>query len=398
MPATKKIKTGKVFAYNYNSTKKIVINRGGTRAGKTYSIMQIFVRWLLTGEIRKGQIIEKGTASVVRKTLPALKASAQKDFEEILNDWGAFGMVEQNKTERFYKYEGRIVEFFSVDDQQKVRGRKRQILFCNEANELHYNTDFFQLLIRTTDLIFLDLNPSDPYTWVNVELEQKRQHEQKDVDVIVSTYRDNPFLSKELCREIENIKDPQLRKVYVHGEYGTIKGLVIPKITIIDKMPDNLRKRGIGLDFGFTNDPTAAMECGVLGDRLYINELVYETGLFAEEIAQKLPRNLMVWCDSQDPRLIKDLARRGLLAQAAKKGKGSINYGIGLINQYEVCVTSTSRNLLREQKLYKYKELPDGSASNKPIEKYDHGWDAVRYWAMMQIGGKGQVLAFGGIG
>lgn len=193
-----------VFARNMRSTKKIVINRGGTRAGKTYALMQLFVNWLVTGYIREGQEIKTGTASIVRKTLPALKATAQKDFEEILQTVGYFGKVKQNKTDRTYSYNGRTVEFFSVDDQQKVRGRKRQILFCNEANELHYNTDFFQLLIRTTDLIFLDLNPSDPYTWVNVELEQKRQHEQKDVDVIVSTYRDNPFLSKELCREIEN--------------------------------------------------------------------------------------------------------------------------------------------------------------------------------------------------
>ena len=398
MPATKKIKTGKVFAYNYNSTKKIVINRGGTRAGKTYSIMQIFVRWLLTGEIRKGQIIEKGTASVVRKTLPALKASAQKDFEEILNDWGAFGMVEQNKTERFYKYEGRIVEFFSVDDQQKVRGRKRQILFCNEANELHYNTDFFQLLIRTTDLIFLDLNPSDPYTWVNVELEQKRQHEQKDVDVIVSTYRDNPFLSKELCREIENIKDPQLRKVYVHGEYGTIKGLVIPKITIIDKMPDNLRKRGIGLDYGYTNDPTAAILCGVSGDGIYLDELFYQRGLQNHQIAKRLPKGVSIWAESAEPKSNQELKGHGLWIKPTKKGRDSILYGLNLIKQYNIYVTARSENLIREHKQYKYKADQNGQPTNQPIDDFNHGWDAVRYWAMMELGRSGRVLAFGGIG
>lgn len=394
---TTTVKTGKVFLRNYKSTKKIVINRGGTRAGKTYSIMQIFAKWLLTGEIRQGQVIEQGVASVVRKTLPALKATAQKDFEEILNDWGAYHLVEQNKTDRFYKYEGRIVEFFSVDDQQKVRGRKRNILFCNEANELHFKTDFFQLLIRTTDLIFLDLNPSDPYTWVNTELEQKRQFEQNDVDVIVSTYRDNPFLSDELKREIENIKDEQLRKVYVFGQYGTIKGLVIPKITIVNEMPRDLKKRGIGLDFGYTNDPTAAVECGILGDRLFIDELFYERGLQNHQIAKRLPQRINVWCDSAEPKSIDEIKGHYIWAKPTKKGRDSILFGLNLLKQYEICVTARSVNLIREQKQYKYKTDANGNPTNQPIDDFNHGWDAVRYWAMMELGRSGGVLAFGGV-
>lgn len=389
------IQTTDVFDANWKSSKKILINRGGTRAGKTYSIMQILAVWLTTGQIRENLILSKGLASVVRKTLPALKATAQKDFEEILTDLGIYDRIQQSKVDRTYSLNGRTVEFFSVDDQQKVRGRKRNILFCNEANELHYNTDFFQLLIRTTDLIFLDLNPSDPYTWVNTELEQKRQHERGDVDVIVSTYKDNPFLSQELKQEIEGIKDPQLRKVYVLGQYGTIKGLVFPHIEIVNEMPTGLKKRAIGLDFGYTNDPTAGVMCGILGEKLYIDEILYSRGLQNHQIAKRLPRGIEIYCDSAEPKSIKDLQGYGLWAKPTKKGRDSILNGISLLKKYTICITARSVNGLREQKQYKYKTDANGQPTNKPIDDFNHFWDAVRYYALMKLSKSGGVLAFG---
>ena len=173
-----------------NTDKKFLLARGGTRAGKTYAIVQILVVWLITGKFR-GKDVKAKICAVVRKTLPALKATALRDFEEVLEDWGVYHRIAINKTDRIYSYQGREIEFFSVDDQQKVRGRKRDILYCNEANELHYKTDFFQLLIRTNKFVILDLNPSDPYNWVKVEIEDKRQHTEKDVDVVVTTYKDN---------------------------------------------------------------------------------------------------------------------------------------------------------------------------------------------------------------
>lgn len=177
-----------VFEKLMDTTKKIIVARGGTRAGKTYAIMQMLALWLIKGTFR-GQKTNAKTASVVRKTLPSLKATAMRDFEEILTNWGVFHLIGQNKTDKLYFFEDRTLEFFSVDDQQKVRGRKRDILYCNEANELNYETDFFQLNIRTTENIILDLNPSDPYVWVKTEIEDKRAHELGDVDVVVVTDR-----------------------------------------------------------------------------------------------------------------------------------------------------------------------------------------------------------------
>lgn len=373
-----------VFEQLYNSKKKIVIARGGTRAGKTYAIMQLLAAWLLTGEFR-GQKTGAKTASVVRKTLPSLKATALRDFEEILAAWGVLHLIHQNKTDKIYSYKDRFLEFFSVDDQQKVRGRKRDILFCNEANELSYENDFFQLSIRTTQNIIIDLNPSDPYTWVKTELEDKQAHEQNNIDVLVFTYKDNAFLSAEQCRMIEAIKDPILRQVYVHGQYGQIKGVIFDKITVVDSMPLNCKKVALGLDFGYTNDPTACYQCGTLGDNLYIDELFYEYALTNADIAKRLPRGIEVYCDSAEPKSIEELKRLGIFAKAAAKGRDSILFGINTIKAYNICITARSSNLLKEQKLYKYKTDQNGQATNKPIDNFNHGWDAVRYYALSKL-------------
>ena len=396
----KSIYISNVFNRNYNTTKRIVINRGGTRAGKTYAICQLLAKWLLSGEIRRGQHIEEGVASVVRKTLPALKASAQKDFESILDEWGVLGtQVTKRIVDREYIYKKRRVEFFSVDDQQKVRGRKRNILFANEANELNYQSDFFQLNIRTEDLVFIDFNPSDPYNWVKLELEDKRAHLEKDVETIKSTYKDNPFISDQLAKEIESITDPDLRKVYVDGEYGLVKGLVFPKVNIIDKLPEGLRKHGLGLDFGYTNDPAALCECGLHQGGIYVHEWIYSTGLTNKDLHELILQaglgKRKIYADSAEPKSIEELKRRGLFVKATRKGKDSIRYGINLIKQYPLFITATSVNLLKEQKLYKWHSLSDGRFTNKPIDNFNHAWDCVRYWAIMNLRKRQGVLASG---
>ncbi len=389
-----------VFDYNWNSSKRIVINRGGTRAGKTYALMQMFAVWLITGYIRQGDFIPSGTASVVRKTLPALKATAQKDFEEIIDGLGVRGLLKENKTDRYYQYTDgngtRTLEFFSVDDQQKVRGRKRQILFCNEANELNYSNDFFQLNIRTTDLIFIDFNPSDPYIWIKEKLEDERALELGDVETIITTYKDNPFLPESLVREIEAIKDETYRKVYVHGEYGTVRGTIFPDVTIVSEMPKHLKKKAIGLDFGFTNDPTAAILCGIHEGALYLDELLYDYALTNQDIARELKQYKSdVFCDSAEPKSIEELKRAGLRAKATKKGADSIRAGLNILKQYELRITSRSINLLREQKQYKYREK-DGKTINEPIDSFNHAWDAIRYYAIIKLTrSDNNILAFG---
>ena len=386
----------KVFEKNFYSTGKIVINRGGTRAGKTYSICQMLVNWLLTGVIRDNLTIEKGVASVVRKTLPALKATALKDFEEILANTGYYNLISINKTDREYKYKGRVVEFFSVDNPQKIRGRKRNILYCNEGNELDYKTDFFQLLIRTRDLIIIDFNPSDPYIWIKEQLEDIRAAEVGDTETIITTYKDNPYLTKEEKREIESIKDEALRKVYVKGEYGIVEGIIFPTVTLIEELPKDLKKVAIGLDFGFTNDPTAALVCGVKGDNLYIDEVLYSYGLTNLDIAKELKAlKLEIIADSAEPKSIEEIKRAGLRIKPAKKGADSIRAGIALLKNYNLHITTRSKGIIREQKKYKYKEEA-GKLTNKPIDNFNHAFDALRYYASIKLTKpESNILAFG---
>ena len=390
------IRATTTYLQNWQTTKKIVVNRGGTRSGKTYSLCQMIMVWLLTGQIREGQSIPSGTCSVVRKYSTTISKTVQRDFHDILSEYKVLGLIEFNKTNRTYKYLDRMVEFFGADDQQKIRGYKANILFCNEVNELGFKTEFSQLLFRTTDVIFMDFNPSDPYVWVNEEIEQKRSAEKKDVEVIVSTYKDNPFINKAQVQEIEYLQysDPELWKVYGLGEYGKVEGLVIPSITLIDEMPDDLRKLGGGMDFGFSNDPTAFYLCAIKNNRetkvteLYLDEQIYETGLTDSDLIKIMkgtPKNLRIYADSAQPSTIEEIRRAGYNIAPVTKYKDSLRHGLQIMKRTRIFVTKRSIGMIKEQKQYKYKMLANGQYDNTPIDAYNHAMDAVRYYCLMNL-------------
>ena len=217
-----------VFEDNLNSKKKIVLNRGSSRSSKSYSVAQIAALWLITGYIGEGwQKDKSGFFSIVRKTLPALRASTYRDFKEILHEEQWLGFVKENSTNLTFSYDGRTVEFFSIDDSMKVRGRKRKHLFIDEANELT-EEDITQLLLRTTGRVFMAFNPSNPYHYIKTFLEDVRQHEVGDVEVVVSTYKNNPYLESQVVREIEllKLKDYDTWLIFGAGQYTQLRGIV----------------------------------------------------------------------------------------------------------------------------------------------------------------------------
>ena len=210
------IKASRVYSRNWESRKRIVINRGGTSSTKTGSLLRLCLTWLISGKIDStGNTMVRGVLSIVRKYGENLTKSVQRDFDDIIDEYGARHLIKINKSERTYKYAGRTIELFGCDDAQKMRGPRRDILYCNEANELSPE-EFFQLQIRTKYKIYLDFNPDDEDVWINTELEQKRAIEDKDVEVIVSTYKDNPFLDPAIVKEIERLEsiDPVYWRVY----------------------------------------------------------------------------------------------------------------------------------------------------------------------------------------
>jgi phage terminase large subunit len=379
-----------VFTRNRETEKKIVINRGGTRSSKTYSIAQLCALWLITGECGKGNYIKEGIWSTVRKHSTTLDKTVIRDFEEILinNDW--FDLIQHNKTKKTYKFGKRLVEFMGADDQQKLRGTKRAVLYCNEANELDYKAEFFQLLMRTTDKIFIDFNPDDEDIWINTELEQRRTIEKGDVETIVSTYKDNTFLPNTLVEEIEYLQqtDPEFWKIYGLGEYGNITGLIFETHKVKD-IPDNAKLLGYGLDFGFTLDPTAVVALYQHDKDIYFDEIIYESGLTNSDIAERLHDlgvgRSEVICDSAEPKSIEELHRLGINAKPCVKGKDSIKFGIDVLKRFKIHTTLNSFNLIKEDKAYKWMQDKNGNSVGKPIDRFNHGWDARRYIGSMKL-------------
>ena len=387
-----KLEVTPVFTRNYATDKKIKINRGGTRSSKTRSIAQIAVLWLFTGQISRSRNIPKGVWSTVRKYSTTLDATVIRDFEEELDKQQLYGAVKHNKTKRTYTYGDRMVEFFGADDEKKLRGAKRNILYCNEANELEFKTQFFQLIIRTTDDVFIDFNPDDENTWINTELEQKRAVEMQDVEVIVSTYKDNTFLPESLIKEIEYLErtDPEFWKIYGLGQYGKVYGVIFENYNVINEIPKEAKLIAYGIDFGFTNDPCAIVEVREQNGELYINELEYKRGMTNNDIAERLrqlgisPHDYIV-ADSAEPKSIQEIYNHRFNIHPAQKGKDSISNSIDILKRYKLNITSKSANLLKEIKTYKWATDKAGNSINEPVDYNNHTIDAIRYIALNKL-------------
>ena len=393
------IKGTNVARRNYFSTKRIVINRGGTRSGKTYNILLMFAKWLMTGEMRRNEWLMRGKATIVRKNRTTLTHTVLSDFKEIMQGYGFLDIVNEQKTLKEFSYDGRVIKFMGADEEQKLRGYSGDFLYCNEANELNYKKEFFQLNIRTKKFIVLDFNPSDPYVWINEELEQKRLFQKGDVDVIVSTYKDNlKNLPQLLIDEIEylQVTDAALWKVYGLGEYGLVEGLILPDCKVIDKIVPifEYKRIGAGMDFGFTNDYTAHYDCYYIPaksreekPKLFVDEIIYDLGMNGVDIKNRLidlryDKNRDIIADSAQPGTIKEIHRGGFNIKSAYKFKNSLKWGLDALRTFDVHVTARSQGLLKERKLYKWKQDKDGKWLNEPIDAHNHAFDAIRYYLM----------------
>jgi len=377
-----KIQTTELYnVLQENIDKRLLIFQGSARSGKTYNILIWLVLYLLQNGGK--------TLSIVRKTLPALKGSVLRDLKEILETLDIYDPSSWKKQEGYYELKnGSIIEWFSTDEEQKLRGRRREILFINEANELSRD-DYVQLSIRTTEKIIMDYNPSDLYSYIYDLLETE-----KDVVFNKSTYLQNPFLTDTIIKEIEGLKDKDenLWRVFGLGERGVATNSIFSKYHII---PDEefIKDGGIkirALDFGF-NDPTALVEVRVLGDKLYIKELLYSRGLTAEDLAYKIEtlgidRTDDLWCDNARPEMIADLKRKRINAKPVIKN--TILHGIDLIKRHKVYIHEGSTNIIDEFREYKWKTDKDGRILDTPIDMYNHGIDCVRYCLEMSNKGK----------
>ncbi len=352
------------------SRKRIVINQGGTRSGKTYSTLQVLCEYCQRNR-DSGAII-----SVIRKTLPALKGSAYRDFLEILQREGWYSENDHNKSEMYYNLFGNLFEFISVDQPQKIRGRKRTICFINEANELTWE-DFFQLNIRTSDKIIVDYNPSDEFHWIYEKLQIR-----EDADFFVSTYLNNPFLPQELIDEIELLRqaDDNYWRVYGLGERGISQETVYTHWSY-GEFPEDCEV-AYGVDFGY-NVPSTVVKIGFKEASCYVSEALYETKLTTNDLIERLKglgieRSDELFCDNAEPKTIEELCRAGYNAKPAEK---DVYAGIQKVKSMPLIVTPESANLIKEIKSYKWKLDKNGKIhpDEVPVKFNDHAMDAMRY-------------------
>lgn len=366
-----------VFIEKNISEKRVLALQGGTRSGKTYSALQ----WI----IRQCMQYKGLTISIVRATLPALKASAMRDFVEILTNLGLYSESQHNMTENVYTLNGNTIEFFSVDNEQKLRGRKRDLLFVNEANEITLE-QWRQLVFRTTGRIIIDYNPSMVDSWIYDHVLTR-----EDCGLLVTTYKDNPHLSEYIIREIEALKDadPEYWKVFGLGERGQLKDLVFNNWTQVSAIPQDAKLIGYGMDFGFTNDPTAITAVYKQDGELWLDEVCYQSGLTNPDICNVLKskgiRNEVIIADSAEPKSIEEIRRQGFNIQGALKGKDSINTSIDVLRRYKLNVTQSSVNLIKELRAYKWETDRDGKHTGRTVDYLNHGIDSVRYLALNKL-------------
>ena len=358
-----------------NQDKRIVVAQGGSRSGKTYNIL---IWWIVKLLQEEGK-----TLSIVRKTLPALKNSVLKDLVEVLEMMGLYDPTKFHKQEGFYELGSNIINWFSVDEPQKLRGSKRDYLYCNEANELAIE-DWNQLIFRTSDKVILDLNPSELSCWV-YDLDNR-----DDCYYFKTNYKDNPFVDKNIIKELESLKDKDenLYRIYTLGEKGIATTLVFNKFNTIEKIPLTAKLLGRGMDMGY-NDPTTLVEVYQDNDILFMKELLYVRNLTMPDIIHKLDqlgitKTDEIWVDSASPQNIEELKRARYNAKPVNKK--SILHGIDLMRRHIMFIEQTSKNILFEFGSYKWKTDNSGNLLDVPQDNFNHTIDAIRYVLESTIG------------
>jgi len=367
--------------------KRIRIVQGGSSAGKTFAILSLLYSYAANPECGPLEI------SVVSESIPHLRRGALKDFLKMLNMTGLYQEELYNRTLLRYDFpHGSYIEFFSADQSDKMRGARRDVLFVNEANNIAWEA-YHQLAIRTRTAIYIDYNPVREF-WAHTEL----MHD-PDAEFLLVTYKDNQALDPAIIREIEKAKTKAETsaywanwwKVYGMGQVGTLQGAIYGDFSVVEGIdPSTMKFVAYGLDWGFSNDPTALVAVYRRGDDLFIHELLYHRGLTNSDIATRLKefgitRAWEIVADSAEPKSIEEIYRLGFNIKPASKGPDSVRQGIDIVKRFNLHVTKDSVNLIKELRSYTWATDKDGKDTGVPIDSYNHACDALRYVALNKL-------------
>lgn len=349
-------------------TKRLRVVGGGTGASKTISILMIL--------IDKAQSNPNKTIDVMSESYPHLEGGAIKDFKNIMLDRGYWDSTRWNETKHFYTFEtNSVIKFISIDNIGKAHGPRRNILFLNEANNTAWPI-VDQLMVRTSEEIWLDFNPSSEF-WYYTEIKGIKDH-----DFLTLTYLDNEALSKELVDEIESHKgNKNWWTVYGLGQLGEVDGKIYKDWNIVDEIPHEARLERRGIDFGYSNDPTAIVDVYKFNNAFILDEITYQKGLSNKQIAdiiQNQPVTINI-ADSAEPKTIDEIHAYGVNILPCVKGRDSVKQGIQYVQDQRISITKRSVNIIREYRNYLWQTDKNGKIINIPEPGFDHALDAVRY-------------------
>ena len=365
--------------------KRVRIVQGGTSSSKTFSIIPLLIDYAV--------FKPKTEISIVSESIPHLRRGALKDFIKIMDWLGMYREEQFNRSTLRYDFvNGSYIEFFSADQADKLRGARRDVLFVNECNNITFES-YHQLAIRTRRFIYLDYNPTSEF-WVHKELLSDN-----DAEMIILTYKDNEALDKDLVKEIEKAKEKAKEssywanwwKVYGLGEVGIVDGVIFENWEVVKQIPETAELLGYGLDFGFTNDPTALISVYRFNSELYVKELIYKTRLTNNDIVNLMTQLGVdkykdIIADSAEPKSIEDIYRGGFRnIYGAKKGPDSIRNSIDKLQRYKINITESSTNLIKEFRGYVWTKDKNGNQTGEPIGINDHGIAALRYFALNKL-------------
>ncbi|WP_424244787.1 phage terminase large subunit [Elusimicrobium posterum] len=384
-----KIKIARVFKENNRARAKTVVNVGGARSGKSYALAQLM--------IMRAQNLQGSVIGITRKTMPALKMTAYRLFTDLLKKYKLYDVKNHNKMEHFYTLGKSRIHFFSLDDPEKIKSSEFNYIWMEEATEFTYK-DYITLLTRLsappykghTNQLFLTLNPSDSSSWI-----AKKVLPSADAEIIKSTYKDNPFLSKDYINTLLSLKekDENYYRIFALGEWGQNKNIIYDKYSFVDTPPpcDNIIW---GLDFGF-NNPSSLVKVYITDAGITVEEKLYSPGLTNTQLIERLKeiipqeeRFQPIYADCAEPDRIKEISDAGFNIHPAHK---DVKQGILTVKSQNLFILKNSQNLIKEIQTYTWKADLNGNILEDPVKFNDHALDALRYALHTHLKGQNKI-------
>ncbi len=366
--------TTSIFDRNRESKAKAIVNVGGAGSSKSHSLEQVFIEKLV-GEKRK-------RIGITRKTFNSLRMTTMFDMVALMKEYNIYNPANHNKSEHIYVHNSSSIQFFGLDEAEKLKSANFNYIWMEEANEFTYE-DYTILKLRLRhptpedepNQMFLSLNPSDANGWIPTRLLKE-----SGVELIHSTFEDNPFLSKDYIQTIKDLinQDANFYKIYALGEWGLLQRRIYINYKVIPELPDmSEAKWAYGLDFGLVN-PSAIGKVYLLNGQFYLEERLYKSGLTNKDIIEKFSHEERgdIYGDPSAKQMIAEITQAGYNAYEAHK---DVKDGIDLCQRQTLLIPESSVHLIKEIQSYQWKEDKDGNVLTEPIKFNDHLMDAMRY-------------------